>query len=312
MNCEHHDYTMVEEYIRNLQWSPDATDHERSLVAGNIRGFYENVRKLASFVDPNAGYKTAYWEIADALGIGAMAMSPAQGHVSVVMPKLRELLTRELPAPAPSNEAAQELTYGDLTNEAQRIAVNLRKNGHYLASTIMQELARRLPAPAPSSAGEGDALVVDQSWSVLAEHSGCGYGTQVDQITVRVNRGDKVVLVPASAFAQKQAAPTPGNHRNGESVGFRYRVCPRELRDRPWTPPGIVAEWGKPTPPDNDTIEYQPLCTPKPEAGAVGADRVMQMACDMGCGTEDGNYHFTEEELQAFAAALARSEGEPT
>lgn len=30
---------------------------------------------------------------------------------------------------------------------------------------------------------------------VLTEHSGCGQGTQVDQLTVRLNPGDKVVLV---------------------------------------------------------------------------------------------------------------------
>lgn len=30
---------------------------------------------------------------------------------------------------------------------------------------------------------------------VLTEHSGCGQGTQVDQFTVRLNPGDKVVLV---------------------------------------------------------------------------------------------------------------------
>ena len=30
---------------------------------------------------------------------------------------------------------------------------------------------------------------------LLLEHSGCGRGTQVDQITVRINPGDKVMLV---------------------------------------------------------------------------------------------------------------------
>lgn len=49
--CNHHDYTLVEDYIRGLQWSSDATDHEKSLVAGNIRGFYEHVRTTASSLD---------------------------------------------------------------------------------------------------------------------------------------------------------------------------------------------------------------------------------------------------------------------
>lgn len=46
--CEHHDYTMVEDYIRGLQWSAEATDHEKSLVAGNIRGFYSHIRESLS------------------------------------------------------------------------------------------------------------------------------------------------------------------------------------------------------------------------------------------------------------------------
>lgn len=57
--CVHHDYTMVENYIRELQWSPAATDTEKALVAGNIRGFYEHLRGLEAastplgFVDPS-------------------------------------------------------------------------------------------------------------------------------------------------------------------------------------------------------------------------------------------------------------------
>ena len=30
----------VEQYIRDLKWSADTSDNERTLVAGNIRGFY--------------------------------------------------------------------------------------------------------------------------------------------------------------------------------------------------------------------------------------------------------------------------------
>jgi hypothetical protein len=46
--CQHHDYTMVEDYIRGLQWSAEATDHEKALVAGNIRGFYEHMQKATT------------------------------------------------------------------------------------------------------------------------------------------------------------------------------------------------------------------------------------------------------------------------
>ncbi len=35
----------VEEYIRELPWSPEATDEERTLVAGNIRGFVGRMRR---------------------------------------------------------------------------------------------------------------------------------------------------------------------------------------------------------------------------------------------------------------------------
>lgn len=64
--CEHHDYTMVEDYIRGLQWSPAATDHEKSLVAGNIRGFYEHARGLITPPQPaDGGYyrdKALAWD----------------------------------------------------------------------------------------------------------------------------------------------------------------------------------------------------------------------------------------------------------
>lgn len=33
----------VEQYIRNLPWSERATDHEKALVEGNLRGFYAEI-----------------------------------------------------------------------------------------------------------------------------------------------------------------------------------------------------------------------------------------------------------------------------
>ena len=43
----------------------------------------------------------------------------------------------------------------------------------------------------------------------LLEHNGCGHGTQVEQLTVRLNPGDKVVLVmgPYSAALAKTQSP---------------------------------------------------------------------------------------------------------
>lgn len=33
----------VEQFIRDLPWSDQATDHEKTLVAGNLRGFFADV-----------------------------------------------------------------------------------------------------------------------------------------------------------------------------------------------------------------------------------------------------------------------------
>lgn len=45
-----------------------------------------------------------------------------------------------------------------------------------------------------------------QLGQVIAQHSGCGYGIQVDQLTVRLYRGDKVIMVrgPLGAAHEKQ------------------------------------------------------------------------------------------------------------
>lgn len=53
--CEHHDYTMVEDYIRGLQWSPGTTDLEKGIAIGNIRGFYEHARGLITPPQPADG-----------------------------------------------------------------------------------------------------------------------------------------------------------------------------------------------------------------------------------------------------------------
>ena len=54
--------------------------------------------------------------------------------------------------------------------------------------------------PAPS------AKPADTTTKTLTEHSGCGSGTQVDQLTVRLNPGDKVVLVMGAYTAAQEGA----------------------------------------------------------------------------------------------------------
>ena len=51
---------------------------------------------------------------------------------------------------------------------------------------------------------------IDTSWKVLLEHSGCGYGKQANQLTVSLDRGDKIVQIPAVAFRAAAQQPAPG------------------------------------------------------------------------------------------------------
>lgn len=48
---------------------------------------------------------------------------------------------------------------------------------------------------------------------VLMEHSGCGSGTQVDMLTVRLNPGDKVIMLKGRITQATDAARKQGaNH----------------------------------------------------------------------------------------------------
>lgn len=38
----------VEEFIRNLPWSDQATEHDRTIAAGNIRNFANHIRSLSA------------------------------------------------------------------------------------------------------------------------------------------------------------------------------------------------------------------------------------------------------------------------
>lgn len=65
--------------------------------------------------------------------------------------------------------------------------------------------------------------------------------------------------------------PAESQPQGVEAVGFRYRIAPSdECRSRPWAGAGIVAEWGKPAPPDNSTIQYQTLYAPAAQIAAPG------------------------------------------
>lgn len=62
----------------------------------------------------------------------------------------------------------------------------------------------------------------------IAEHSGCGYGTQVDQMTLRLDRGDVVVQLSESeytALRTKHPAASEGDglsriHAMFRALGF--------------------------------------------------------------------------------------------
>lgn len=67
------------------------------------------------------------------------------------------------------------------------------------------------------------------------------------------------------------APPAESQPQGMEVAGFRYRIAPSdECRSRPWAGAGIVAEWGKPAPPDNSTIQYQTLYAPAVQIAAPG------------------------------------------
>ena len=63
----------------------------------------------------------------------------------------------------------------------------------------------KLSAAAPQAADAPAASLT----KVLMEHSGCGSNTQVDQLTVRLNPGDKVVMVMGKITAAIEQAAQP-------------------------------------------------------------------------------------------------------
>lgn len=78
-------------------------------------------------------------------------------------------------------------------------------------STLLElaEEIRSLAPPPPAQAA--DSVLEDAAASeVLMEHSGCGSGTQVDMLTVRLNPGDKVIMLKGRMTQAIDAARKQG------------------------------------------------------------------------------------------------------
>ena len=76
-------------------------------------------------------------------------------------------------------------------------------------STLL-ELAEEIRSLAPP-AQAADSVLEDAAREVLMEHSGCGSGTQVDMLTVRLNPGDKVVMLKGRITQAIDAARKQGD-----------------------------------------------------------------------------------------------------
>ena len=88
---------------------------------------------------------------------------------------------------------------------------------HYCEKAGVEQLQRleRIPAalhaPQPTPAAQADSVLEDAAASeVLMEHSGCGSGTQVDMLTVRLNPGDKVIMLKGRITQAIDAARKQG------------------------------------------------------------------------------------------------------
>lgn len=107
-------------------------------------------------------------------------------------------------APAPSDglrEAAIEELYGGL----------MQRHADYMSSKGRNPVDYSSPwsMAAEVLSGMTDAGIKPSPVSkVILEHSGCGYSTQVEQLTVRLEPGDKVLLV-------KPARATPAPAQEG-------------------------------------------------------------------------------------------------
>jgi hypothetical protein len=100
----------------------------------------------------------------------------------------------------PQNEpyvslSSQQLAEGDLVPEGSFAHLKLMMEASAWDSKLELEdaLANIDEFAAKYSKAQQPAEARPQK--LILEHSGCGHGTQIEQITVRLHRGDKVVLI---------------------------------------------------------------------------------------------------------------------
>lgn len=123
---------------------------------------------------------------------------------------------RAIQATAEANPAAgAEPGANALIDEFQRAAVawNASKMENDVRERYRNAYAALFAALAPPATSERDA---EDARQVLMEHSGCGNNTQVDQLTVRLNPGDKVVLFKGPITAALDAQREQSEKRSKE------------------------------------------------------------------------------------------------
>jgi hypothetical protein len=90
-------------------------------------------------------------------------------------------------------------------------------NGRWVALVAAEDDCHLKPAPQ------------QKPQKLLLEHSGCGHGTQVEQVTVRLNRGDKVVLLMGPYTAATEAKKMK---RDALELAVDYYNIQLELKER--------------------------------------------------------------------------------
>ena len=88
--------------------------------------------------------------------------------------------------------------YEQMTNSAACLMA-FKAGAAYALSAENQRLVPvkpwRVPHPLESKLRGAAPVQAEQCGEILTEHSGCGRGIQVDQLTVRMYPGDKVVMI---------------------------------------------------------------------------------------------------------------------
>lgn len=68
----------------------------------------------------------------------------------------------------------------------------------------------------------------------IAEHSGCGYGTQVDQMTLRLDRGDVVVQLSESEYAALRTKQPAASEGDVEALARKMFTDQADKLAAPW------------------------------------------------------------------------------